>query len=395
MSAASFDRLLSNTSLAQRESAGHSLSADRSIRLVRSLEDKIEGKFSPRGRKAIAGQGPATLSSLAARRGAMLRHAASAPKRESYGDAGAGQRAVVKIHYFDHAGGGGGALRAHARYLAREAPARGGDEEPGPSARAPGEDSEQPDRDAELLAAPAAPFYDRDAEGVDGHARAADWARADRRHFRIILAPENADTLADLPAYVREVMARAEASLGTRLQWVAVDHHDTGHAHSHLILRGRRANGQDLFLPKDFIRHGMRAIAREVATEWLGPRTPQQAREALENDITRHAPTSLDRMIARQLDEENRVRINKLEAPDGDPALRKALRARAVELQRLGLASGERGGVLAFVGDWQARLAAMERHLDIRKSLMQARSAERDRLMKRAVSRSLSDWFGR
>jgi len=325
----------------------------------------------------------------------MLRHAASAPKRESYGDAGAGQRAVVKIHYFDHAGGGGGALRAHARYLAREAPERGGVEEPAPSATTPGEASEQPERDAELSAAPAAPFYDRDAEGVDGHARAADWARADRRHFRIILAPENADALADLPAYVREVMARAEASLGTRLQWVAVDHHDTGHAHSHLILRGRRANGQDLFLPKDFIRHGMRSTAREVATEWLGPRTPQQAREALETDITRHAPTGLDRIIARQLDDENRVRINRLEAPDRDPAVRKALRARANELQRLGLAAGERGGVLAFTSDWQARLAAMERHLDIRKSLMQARQVQRDLVLGQTLTGRVRDLLGR
>jgi hypothetical protein len=33
---------------------------------------------------------------------------------------------VIKIHYFNHAGGGGGALAAHARYVARDA-ARPGD----------------------------------------------------------------------------------------------------------------------------------------------------------------------------------------------------------------------------------------------------------------------------
>jgi len=46
-------------------------------------------------------------------------------------------------------------------------------------------------------------------------------------------------------------MARAEVQLGSRLSWIAADHHDTGHAHTHIILRGRRANGQDLVIPKD------------------------------------------------------------------------------------------------------------------------------------------------
>ncbi|MBY0421228.1 MAG: hypothetical protein K2Q06_02915, partial [Parvularculaceae bacterium] len=34
------------------------------------------------------------------------------------------QRVVVKVHYFSHAGGGGGALKAHARYVARDAAGR-------------------------------------------------------------------------------------------------------------------------------------------------------------------------------------------------------------------------------------------------------------------------------
>jgi type IV secretory pathway VirD2 relaxase len=84
------------------------------------------------------------------------------------------------------------------------------------------------------------PFYDAIAEGVDGAARAADWAARDKRHFRLIVAPERGELIADLPAFTREVMARAEAQLGARLSWVAVDHHDTDNPHTHLILRGRR-----------------------------------------------------------------------------------------------------------------------------------------------------------
>ena len=35
------------------------------------------------------------------------------------------QRAVVKLHYFAHAKGGGAALKAHARYIARDSASRG------------------------------------------------------------------------------------------------------------------------------------------------------------------------------------------------------------------------------------------------------------------------------
>lgn len=64
---------------------------------------------------------------------------------------------------------------------------------------------------------------------------------------------------------------------------------------------GRRANGQDLIRPKDFVRHAFRDIARDVATEWLGPRSREDERLALEAEINRHAPTRLDRIIASQL----------------------------------------------------------------------------------------------
>jgi hypothetical protein len=163
-------------------------------------------------------------------------------------------------------------------------------------------------------------FYDRAHEGVDGAARAAEWAKSDKRHFRIILSAERGDEIGDLPAYTREVMARAEVQLGSRLSWVAADHHDTGHSHTHIILRGRRANGQDLVIPKDVIRHGFRNIARDVATEWLCARTRDQAREALDREVMRHAPTRLDRMIADQLPEGASIRVSRLVAPEGDRA---------------------------------------------------------------------------
>jgi type IV secretory pathway VirD2 relaxase len=39
-------------------------------------------------------------------------------------------------------------------------------------------------------------------------------------------------------------MAQAEKDLGTKLDWVAVDHFNTGHPHSHVIVRGKDDRGR-------------------------------------------------------------------------------------------------------------------------------------------------------
>lgn len=74
------------------------------------------------------------------------------------------------------------------------------------------------------------------------------------------------------------------AGLRTRFCCLAASAHDIGHAHTHIILRGRRANGQDLIPPRDFIRRRLREIARDVATSGLGHRTPGRECEALERE---------------------------------------------------------------------------------------------------------------
>ena len=122
------------------------------------------------------------------------------------------------------------------------------------------------------------------------------------------------------------------------------------------------------------------------------PQPPADERLALEAEIIRHAPTRLERMIADQLPEGGRVRVAKLEAPNGDPALTPAVKARAKELARLGLATetkrpGLGAKVLAFQPDWQDRLKAMELHLNVRKRLMMERTAQRQAELERAMRR--------
>jgi type IV secretory pathway VirD2 relaxase len=46
----------------------------------------------------------------------------------------------------------------------------------------------------------------------------------DRHHFRFIVSPEYAAELESLRTFARDLMADAERDLGTKLDWVGVDH---------------------------------------------------------------------------------------------------------------------------------------------------------------------------
>jgi hypothetical protein len=171
-------------------------------------------------------------------------------------------------------------------------------------------------------------------------------------------------------------MRRAELALGTRLTWIAVDHWDTDNPHTHIILRGRHEDGRDLVIPREYVSHGFRSAAQDIATERLGPRGRDDARLALEREARAHRPSRLDRMIEGQLDEQGLVRLAHLQAPDRSPEVTDALKARAQELKRLGLATEVGRNIFQFEPEWRDRLKAMELHLDIRKALVRSRTLD-------------------
>ncbi|MEJ0022853.1 MAG: hypothetical protein WDN76_05010 [Alphaproteobacteria bacterium] len=232
---------------------GEIFSPGSPLRIARPLDAEIlKGRHEGRARKVSGGSAKTSLSAgLQSRIGSSRAIARGLGKRGKF-TFDPRQRAVVKIHYFSHGGGGATALRAHARYVARDAAAKPNEvslEAETPEAGQPGAEA-QAKAHARYLARQAerTVFYDAVAQGVDGAARAAEWAREDRRHFRIILSAENGSRLRDLESYTRDVMRRAEAALGTRLEWVAVNHWDTDNPHTHIILRGRNEDGRD---PRD------------------------------------------------------------------------------------------------------------------------------------------------
>jgi type IV secretory pathway VirD2 relaxase len=135
-------------------------------------------------------------------------------------------------------------------------------------------------------------------EDADGRAF-AERCGDDRHHFRFIVSPDDALDMSDLRSFTDDLVGQMEKDLGTRLDWVAVDHWNTAHPHVHLIVRGTRDDGQDLVISRDYIKEGMRDRARDLITLDLGPRTDLDIRRSLEAQIEAERWTQLDRQLAR------------------------------------------------------------------------------------------------
>jgi len=127
----------------------------------------------------------------------------------------------------------------------------------------------------------------------------AERCEPDRHHFRFIVSPEDAPDMTDLKSYTRELMDQMEKDLGSKLDWVAVDHWNTDNPHIHVILRGRTDDGQDLVISRDYIKEGMRARAADLVTQELGQRTDLDITRNLERQVEAERWTQLDRQLVR------------------------------------------------------------------------------------------------
>src|SRR5690606_33236658 len=79
-------------------------------------------------------------------------------------------------------------------------------------------------------------LYGPDSDAVDGRAFLERGA-GDRHQFRFIVSAEDGAEYEDLKPLTRRLMGQLEKDLGTRLEWAAVDHFNTGHPHTHIVLR--------------------------------------------------------------------------------------------------------------------------------------------------------------
>ncbi|NIJ79256.1 relaxase/mobilization nuclease and DUF3363 domain-containing protein [Xanthomonas cannabis] len=236
-------------------------------------------------------------------------------------------------------------LAKHLRYIERDGAGRDG--EPG---RAYGPQTDEADLDA---------FKER--------------CQHDRHHFRFIVSPEDGAELDDLRTYTRHLVNRMEADLGTRLDWVAVNHWNTDNPHTHLIVRGRDDTGKDLIIAGDYIAHGFRHRAAELATEWLGPRTELEIQQTLQREVEQERWTSLDRTLQREAGEDARVHIGRFSEPQLQRQ-RLLLIGRLQRLQRLGLADETQPGIWAVHADAEKTLRALGERGDIIRTMQRAMS---------------------
>jgi type IV secretory pathway VirD2 relaxase len=249
------------------------------------------------------------------------------------------RRVIIKASIVKLAGKGLAGAAAHLRYLQRDGTTREG--QPGA-------------------------LYGSDADALDGKAF-RERASGDRHQFRFIVSPEDGADYDDLKPLTRRLMQRVEEDLGTKLDWVAVDHFNTGHPHTHIVVRGKDHLGADLVIARDYLTSGMRERAAELVDIDLGPRSVREIEQALRAEVEQERRTSIDRALLRGIGTDRAV------AADGPTALEQTLRSgRLSKLARLGLAEPIGAGRWRLAPDLDATLKAMGERGDIIRTMQRA-----------------------
>ena len=250
----------------------------------------------------------------------------------SYRSGASGRRVIVKARIVKLAGKGLAGATAHLRYLQRDGTTREGER---------------------------GQLYDRGDEPADGKAF-LERGSGDRHQFRFIVAPEDGAEYEDLKPLVRRWMERVEEDLGTKLDWVAVDHFNTGHPHAHVIVRGKDDRGKDLIIARNYMTHGLRGRAAELVDLDLGPRSAQEILRAAAREIEQERFTGIDRRLVAAIGDDGMVR------PAHSDSVEQSLRAgRLQTLGRMGLATEHSRGVWQLADDLEPTLRNMGERNDI------------------------------
>lgn len=244
----------------------------------------------------------------------------------------------------------GKAVDAHLRYLERDGVTRDGEK---------------------------GQVYSAEHDVADGSAF-LDRGREDRHQFRFIVSAEEGVELSDLRQTTRELMVQMEADLGTKLDWIAVDHHNTGHPHTHILVRGITDDGKRLDIAGDYIAHGIRERASEIVTLELGRQNEQEVSSQLEREVDAERFTRLDRMLIAEQDAGSEFADLR---PDKDMALtirqnRALMIDRARKLERMGLATEHTPGVWTISPRAEPILRELGTRGDIIKTMHQALDRE-------------------
>jgi hypothetical protein len=136
---------------------------------------------------------------------------------------------------------------------------------------------------------------------------------------------------------------------------------NTGHPHTHVVIRGRDDQGRDLVIARDYIGHGVRVRAQALMTLELGPESELERLQKLASEVEQERFTRLDRALL------SRAKDNILVASSGGelaPALQTMQAGRLKTLERLGLAEERRPGVWALDTGLETKLRQLGERAD-------------------------------
>ncbi len=290
------------------------------------------------------------------------------------------RRVVVKTRYVQNAGRNGRSA-AHLRYIQRDGTSRDGER---------------------------GQLYSATEDRANGDAF-VERGREDRHQFRFIVSPEDGADLTDLTAHTRDLMSQIETDLGTKLDWVAVNHHNTGYPHVHVIVRGKDELGENLVINGDYLANGIRERGSELATLELGPVTEIEQSRKLSAEIDQDRFTRIDRAMTEEADE--RFLDLRHEPDDHRRQFNRTLRLRRLsKLEKMGLATEHAPGVWELSERTELTLREMGERGDIIRNMHKALKAdglERDpmtfhihdgppetHIVGRVVDKHLSDELG-
>jgi len=238
---------------------------------------------------------------------------------------------------------GAGALKQHLNYVKRDGAGRNG----------------EPTK-----------LYGEKGKDID----AGDFAKScedDQHHFRIIVSPEDAHDLQSLTDFTRDLVREMESDLGTKLEWVAADHYDTGQPHTHLIIRGKRDDGRDLVMPRKYISHGIRERAQGLVELEHGPVPEHAGRARLAHMVSQERFTELDRPIFEAA-REDVFNLRDQSVRAGQEWCQQLARMRLKKLTAMGLAEPLSKGRWRLDPNGETTLRRMGARGDIIKTVHQA-----------------------
>ena len=308
-----------------------------------------KGRLGTRGRKSLA-PGAVRHAGQGKVQAALARHWSNQRAR----------RVIVKVHIARAGPSGPASFAKHVAYIRREGAGREGER---------------------------GKLYDRSVDEADAKAF-NERTDEDRRQFRLIVSPEDADQMKDLTRFTREFMSQVEKDLGRRLDWVAANHHDTAQPHVHIVIRGGNTRNGELLIDRKYITQGFRTRAQELVTLELGHRRLREMAAARSNEAEREALTAIDHDIARSLGD---GRYTPESERGGLSRFNRAVVNRRLRfLETLDLASRQEDGRWTLKERWQDTLRALGRRGDIVRTLANLEGRKIDASRLHALPRDLN-----